>query len=115
VGLAAVGIYGVLAYTVGQRTQEIGVRMALGAQVRDVLALVARQGATMVGVGTLVGLAAALALSRVLKGLLFGISGSDPLTYVVVGLLLCSVAAVAMLIPARRAAAVDPAIALRSE
>ncbi len=79
--LAAVGIYGVLSYTVGQRTQEIGVRMALGAQVRDIIHLVGRQGVMLVGGGALMGLVAALALSRVLKGLLFGITGSDPLTY----------------------------------
>ncbi|MEP6472574.1 MAG: FtsX-like permease family protein, partial [Gemmatimonadota bacterium] len=113
--LAAVGIYGVLSYTVGQRTQEIGVRMALGAQVRDIIHLVGRQGALLVGGGALMGLVAALALSQVLKGLLFGITGSDPLTYVAVTVLLLLVAGLSMLLPARRAARVDPAVALRAE
>jgi len=115
VALAAVGIYGVLSYSVGQRTQEIGVRMALGARLADILSLVMGQGAVLVGIGAVVGLAGALALSRVVRGLLFGVTASDPLTYVGVALLLFAVALVAMLLPARRAAAVDPVVALRQE
>ena len=115
VALAAVGIYGVLSYTVGQRTREIGVRMALGARMADVLALVLSQGALLVGIGAAVGLAGALALSRVLKGMLYGVTGSDPMTYLLVAAGLMAVAVGAMLLPARRAAAVDPVVALREE
>jgi putative ABC transport system permease protein len=115
VALAAVGIYGVLSYSVGQRTQEIGVRMALGAGFADILRLVLGQGALLVGAGGLAGLIGALALSKVLRGLLFGITASDPWTYLGVALLLTLVALGAMLLPARRAAGVDPVVALRQE
>jgi putative ABC transport system permease protein len=115
VALAAVGIYGVLSYGVGQRTQEIGVRMALGARLGDILALVIGQGAMLVGIGAIAGLAGALALSKVLHGLLFEVTASDPLTYVGVALLLFAVALAAMLLPARRAATVDPVVALKAD
>jgi putative ABC transport system permease protein len=115
VALAAVGIYGVLSHGVGQRTQEIGVRMALGARLGDILALVIGQGAMLVGLGAIAGLAGALALSKVLHGLLFEVTASDPLTYVGVALLLFAVALAAMLLPARRAATVDPVVALKAD
>jgi putative ABC transport system permease protein len=115
VTLAAVGIYGVLSYSVGLRSQEIGVRMALGARVTDILGMVLKQGGILVAVGGAVGLGSALALSRVLRGLLFGITPADPGTYLAVCLVLALVALGAMALPARRAAAVDPMRALKSE
>ena len=113
--LAAMGIYGVLAYAVSQRTQEIGIRMALGAQRAQVLALVLRRGVMLAGAGIVLGLVAAAAGARFLQGMLFGITPLDPFTFVAVSLLFGLVAAVACYVPARRATSVDPMAALRSE
>jgi ABC-type antimicrobial peptide transport system permease subunit len=110
--LAAIGIYGVMAYTVTQRTQEIGIRMALGAQRSDVLGLVVRQGMTLAAIGVVVGLAGAFSLTRVMAALLFNVRPDDPTTYLAISLLLIVVAFLACYLPARRAAKLDPAIAL---
>jgi putative ABC transport system permease protein len=113
--LASVGIFGVLNYTVAQRTQEIGLRVALGAQTRDVLRLVLGQGLQMILFGLALGLVASLALTRVLGGMLFGVTPTDPVTFVGVSFLLATVALFACYIPARRATKVDPLVALRYE
>jgi predicted lysophospholipase L1 biosynthesis ABC-type transport system permease subunit len=113
--LASIGVHGLLSYTVVQRTREIGIRLALGAPPPAVLGLVARRGLVLALAGTAVGLLGALALSRLLRSLLFGVGPSDPVTFAAAPLILIAVAFVASYLPARRAARVDPMIALRSE
>jgi putative ABC transport system permease protein len=113
--LATMGLYGVMSYAVSRRAKEIGVRMALGAQQRDVLRLIAMQGMKLVVIGLACGLAAALALGRVLSSLLLGVGGADPLAFAGALALLALIALIACLIPARRAAKVDPMVSLRME
>jgi len=113
--MAVLGLYGVISYSVAQRTQEIGIRMALGAQPREVLSLVIGQGMRLTGIGAAIGLGAALAFSRALKSQLFQVSAFDPLTFTITALILIAAALVASYIPARRATRVDPMHALRYE
>jgi len=113
--LAAIGIYGILAYAVTERTHEIGVRLALGAQPRDVLSMIVAQGMAMTAAGAAIGVVAALAVTRLMSSLLFGISAADPMTFAAIPLLLGVVAFVACYVPARRATRVDPLVALRTE
>jgi putative ABC transport system permease protein len=113
--LAAIGIYGVVAYSVTQRTHEIGIRVALGAHRRDVMRLVLNEGARLAALGTILGLAGAAALTRFMASFLFGIGVRDPLTFLAVGATLILVAAIACCVPARRAMRVDPTVALRYE
>jgi len=113
--LGAIGLYGVMSYTVAQRTREFGVRIALGAQAADVGSLVLRHATLLVGIGLAAGLAAALALTRLMSALLYGVSASDMVTFGSVAVLLALVALVASLVPVVRAARVDPLDALRVE
>jgi len=113
--LAAIGTYGVMAYSVAQRTKEIGIRMAIGASTGDVVRLLMRQGMSLVGIGIAIGLAGAFGASRLIRGVLYGGGENDPLTFAAVPILLAGVAMAAIWIPARRAAAMDPLVALRHE
>ena len=113
--LAAIGIYGVIAYTVAQRTKEIGIRMALGAQKVDMLTMVMRQSFAVIGIGLLAGIFGALAVTRLMSSLLYGVSVNDFSIYAIVTILLSGAALVATYFPARRAMSVDPIVALRYE
>jgi predicted permease len=113
--LAAIGIYGLIAYAVTERTHEIGVRLALGAQRRDVMAMIVAQGMAMTAAGTAAGIVSALLVTRLMSSLLFGVSTVDPITFTAIPVLLAAVAFVACYVPARRATRVDPLVALRTE
>jgi ABC-type antimicrobial peptide transport system permease subunit len=113
--LASIGLFGVLASLVNQRTQEIGIRMALGAQTKDVLGMVLSEGFRMVALGVIIGVAGGVALSRYLSSLFFGVSPANPVTYVEVALLMIGIALIACLLPAWRAIRVNPMVALRYE
>jgi putative ABC transport system permease protein len=113
--LATVGLFGLISYAVSQRTHEFGIRLALGANTRDVLRLVIGQGLKLAGAGLLIGLAGGFALMQVMKTLLFGVSPADPMTFAASALLLLAVSLIACWIPARRAAKVDPLVALRHD
>lgn len=113
--LACIGIYGVIAYSVAQRTREIGIRMALGADKKDVLQMVIGQGLRVTLLGTVMGIGGAIALTPFLSSLLYGVKPTDPLTFVAVSLLLTATALLVCYIPARRAMRVDPVVALRHE
>jgi ABC-type antimicrobial peptide transport system permease subunit len=114
-GLAAIGIYGVMSYVVSQGARELGIRLALGAAPRDLLLLVVRQGMSISVVGMVLGLAGAFALTRFMRTLLYGVQASDPVTFAVIAVTLSLVALVACYIPARRAARVDAIVSLRTE
>ena len=113
--LAALGIYSVIAYSVSQRTREIGIRVALGADRREVVKLIIRQGMTLVAIGGGIGLTAAGGVSHLIRNLLYGVSALDPITFIGVSVLLAGIALLACYLPARRAARVDPVVALRSD
>jgi putative ABC transport system permease protein len=113
--LSSIGVYGVISYLAGQRTHEIGIRMAVGAGRRDVLLLILGESLKMSGAGVLIGLVAAFGLTRLMSTMLFGVKATDPLTFVGVAVVLTAVAVAASLIPAFRATRVDPTVALRYE
>jgi putative ABC transport system permease protein len=113
--MATVGLYAVMSFTVAQRTHEIGIRLALGAQMKDVSALIVKQGLRLVVIGVVIGLAGAFAISSVLSQILYGIKATDPMTYVLVAAVLIITALFACWIPALRATKVDPMVALRHE
>ena len=113
--LAILGVYGVMSYSVAQRTHEIGIRMALGAERVDVLRLILKEGLLLAGIGVVAGLASALVLTRLMRNLLFGISPTDPVTFVGVAMLLVAVGVAGCLVPAQRAMRVDPLVALRHQ
>jgi putative ABC transport system permease protein len=113
--LAATGIYGVVAYSVAERTREIGIRMAMGGRARDIFLMVLRQTGWIIGVGLTLGLASAFAVTRVIQSALFGITATDTTTYITTSLMLLLIAVLACMIPARRAASVDPTVALKHE
>jgi predicted permease len=113
--LSAIGIYGLMHFVVVQRGNEIGVRMALGARYGDVLGIILRQGLRLAGIGVLIGIAAALAITRLLSTLLYGVTPTDPLTFAIAPVILLAVAALACWLPARRAARIDPVLALRQD
>ena len=113
--LATIGVYGVMSYAVVQRTREVGIRMALGARQAEVVRLVLGRGFRVVGIATAAGLAASLGLAQLIRSQLFSVKATDPVTFIAVPLVLGSVALLACYLPARRAAKVDPAIALRSD
>jgi len=113
--LAAVGLYGVMAYMVVRRTREIGIRMALGAERAAVLRLIVGQGSRLAAIGIVLGVCGAFGLSRLMAGLLYGVSATDPLTYAALAAVLAAVAIGACAVPAHRAVRVDPAVALRAE
>ena len=113
--LEGVGLYGLISFMTAQRTHEIGIRMAFGADPRDVLKLIIGQGMTLTLAGIVIGLLALFALTRLMQSLLFGISATDPITLVVIAFVLCAVPLFACYIPARRATKVDPMVALRHE
>jgi putative ABC transport system permease protein len=113
--LTVVGLYGVMSYSVAQRRNEIGIRLALGAQSRDVLLMIVKQGSLLIGLGLVIGLSGAFALTRLIASMLFGVTAKDPLTFTAVGALLAAVALLACYVPAWRATKVDPMEALRYE
>jgi putative ABC transport system permease protein len=113
--LTAVGLYGVISYTVAQRTRDIGIRLALGADRNAILGMVVKNGTLLAGAGTLIGLATAFLLTRLIASLLYGVGPTDPLTFLCVPIALIAVAILASYVPARRAAKVDPMVALRYE